>query len=85
MAISVFSLRGVTIPEVAQESPLSRFRQLTQMAVCELRSAGLRIELTGRNRQHYTVVFTDLEKGIARLCRCAHDVWENPYHAGMPR
>lgn len=79
-AISVFVLRGVTLDELAQESPLVRFATLTVMRAGVIRSAGLRLEPTGRNRRHFSVVFDELDDGVARICGCEHRVAANPYH-----
>jgi hypothetical protein len=79
-AISVFALRDATLDELAQEPPLVRFERLTLMRVGAIRAAGLRLEATGRNPHHFGVVFQDLDDGVARLCRCDHQVVSNPYH-----
>ena len=78
--ISVFALRGATIDELAQQSPLVRFAELTVVTVGALRSVGVRLEPTGRNRRHFTVMFDDLDAGTEALLSCRHQVWFNPYH-----
>ena len=78
--ISVFALRGATIDELAQQSPLVRFGELTIVTVGALRSAGVRLEPTGRNRRHFTVMLDDLDAGTEALLSCRHQVWINPYH-----
>jgi hypothetical protein len=78
--VSVFAARDLTIDELAQQPPLVRFQVLTLMRVGVLRTAGFRLEPTGRNSQHFTVAFDDLDEGISRLSRCEHEVWPNPYH-----
>lgn len=78
--ISVFALRGATIDELAQQSPLVRFAELTVVTVGALRSAGVRLEPTGRNRRHFTVMLDDLDAGTEALLLCRHQVWINPYH-----
>lgn len=78
--ISVFAARGVTVDELAQQPPLVRFQVLTLMRVGVLRTAGFRLEPTGRNPRHFTVAFDDLDDGISRLGRCEHRAWHNPYH-----
>jgi hypothetical protein len=78
--ISVFALRGATIDELAQQSPLVRFAELTVVTVGALRSAGVRLEPTGRNRRHFTVMLDDLDAGTEALLSCRHQVWINPYH-----
>jgi hypothetical protein len=78
--ISVFALRGATIDELAQQSPLVRFAELTVVTVGALRSVGVRLEPTGRNRRHFTVMFDDLDAGTEALLSCRHQVWVNPYH-----
>lgn len=78
--ISVFALRGATVDELAQQAPLVRFAELTIVTVGVLRSAGLALEPTGRNRRHYTVVFEDLNSGVEIICACEHHTWTNPYH-----
>jgi hypothetical protein len=47
--ISVFAVRDATIPELAQQPPLVRFRELSLMTVGVLRAGGFRLEPTGRN------------------------------------
>ncbi len=79
-AISVFALRDAMLDELAQEPPLVRFASLTLLRVGVIRSAGLRLEATGRNPRHFSVVFDDLDDGVARLIRCDHQVVLNPYH-----
>jgi hypothetical protein len=78
--ISVFALRGATIDELAQQSPLVRFPELTVVTVGALRSVGVRLEPTGRNRRHFTVMLDDLDAGTEALLSCRHQVWANPYH-----
>jgi len=78
--ISVFAARDVTVDELAQHPPLVRFQVLTLVRVGVLRSAGLRLEPTGRNRRHFTAAFDDLEPGVRRLAACEHQRWNNPYH-----
>lgn len=56
---------------------LERF---TLMTVGAIRSAGLRLDPTGRNFSHYDVGFDDLDDGITRLCACEHRVVVNSYH-----
>jgi hypothetical protein len=41
---------------------------------------GVRLEPTGRNRRHFTVMFDDLDAGTEALLSCRHQVWVNPYH-----
>jgi hypothetical protein len=65
--ISVFALRGATIDELAQQSPLVRFAELTVVTVGAVRSVGVRLEPTGRNRRHFTVMFDDLDAGTEAL------------------
>lgn len=45
-----------------------------------LRSAGFRLDPTGRNPRHFTVVFDDLDGGVEALVSCEHLNWVNPYH-----
>jgi hypothetical protein len=68
------------VDELAQQPPLVRFRVLTLMRVGVLRTAGFRLEPTGRNPRHFTLAFDDLNDGISRLGRCEHRAWSNPYH-----
>ncbi len=77
--ISVFALRGATIDELAQQTPLIRFPHFTVMTVGAIRAAGLRLEPTGRNPRHYTVMFDDLDD-VDSLLAAEHQVWTNPYH-----
>ncbi len=53
---------------------------LTLVRVGVLRSAGFRLEPTGRNPRHFTVAFDDLDPGVEELIRCEHRSWVNPYH-----
>jgi hypothetical protein len=69
-----------TIDELAQQSPLVRFAELTVVTVGALRSVGVRLEPTGRNRRHFTVMFDDLDARTEALLSCRHQVWVNPYH-----
>jgi hypothetical protein len=78
--LSVFAVRGITLDELAQQSPLVRFARLTLMTVGAIRAARLRLEPTGRNPRHYDICFDELEPGITRLLACDHTVWINPYH-----
>jgi hypothetical protein len=78
--ISVFAARDVTVDELAQQVPLIRFAELTVVTVRALRAAGLSLEPTGRNPRHFDITFDDLEDGIARLLRCEHRTFANPYH-----
>lgn len=78
--ISVFAVRDITLDELAQQSPLIRFPQLTVMTVGAIRGSGLRLDPTGRNPRHFDVVFADLDDGIARLIGCEHRTTANPYH-----
>ncbi len=78
--ISVLALRGATLDELAQHSPLVRFSQLVLVTVGAIRAAGLTLEATGRNRRHYTVVLPDLDNSVSRLCACERRLWPNPYH-----
>jgi hypothetical protein len=78
--ISVFALRGATIDELAQQTPLVRFAELTVVTVGALRAVGVRLEPTGRNRRHFTVMLDDLDNGTSALLACRHQVWINPYH-----
>jgi len=78
--LSVFAARDVAIDELAQQAPLVRFEVLTLVRVGVLRSAGFRLEPTGRNPRHFTVAFDDLDAGIEELIRCEHRSRANPYH-----
>lgn len=78
--VSVFAVREVPLDELAQQPPLVRFAQLTLVTVGSLRSAGLRLEPTGRNPQHFTVVLDDLAPGVEALAGCDHRTVDNPYH-----
>lgn len=57
-----------------------RFEMLTLVRVGALRSAGFRLDPTGRNPRHFTVVFDDLDHGVDALVSCEHHTWLNPYH-----
>jgi hypothetical protein len=78
--ISVFAARDITVEELAQDPPLVRFPVLTLMQIGVLRTAGFRLEPTGRNPHHFTVAFNDLDVGVEALVRCEHQRWDNPYH-----
>ncbi|MGQ0624699.1 MAG: hypothetical protein ACT4PP_08665 [Sporichthyaceae bacterium] len=78
--ISVFALRGASLDELAQQAPFVRFAMLTLMTVGALRSAGLRLEATGRNPRHYDLILDELDDGIASLIQCEHRTTPNPYH-----
>jgi len=78
--LSVFAARDAAIDELAQQAPLVRFEVLTLVRVGVLRSAGFRLEATGRNPRHFTVAFDDLDAGIEALLACEHRSWINPYH-----
>jgi hypothetical protein len=80
--ISVFAARDATVDELAQVAPLVRFEILTLVRVGYLRAAGFRLDPTGRNPRHFTVVFDDLELGVDALVSCEHLSWVNPYHEG---
>lgn len=78
--LSVFAARDITVDELAQQPPLIRFVVLTLVRVGVLRTAGFRLEPTGRNPRHFTVAFDDLDVGVENLQRCEHQRWDNPYH-----
>jgi len=78
--ISVFAVRDLSLDELSQQSPLIRFEQLTIVTVGALRSAGLRLEATGRNPRHFDIGLDELEDGIGRLVSCEHQTVANPYH-----
>lgn len=78
--VSVLAARGITVDELAQQPPLVRFEVLTLVRVGVLRDAGFRLEPTGRNPRHFTLVFGDLDPGVQRLTGCEHERWYNPYH-----
>ena len=78
--ISVFSLRDISLDELAQQPPLVRFARLTLVTVGVLRRAGLQLEATGRNPQHFTIGFGYLEDGVERLCACEYRTSDNPYY-----
>lgn len=80
--ISVFAVRDATVGELAQQVPLVRFETLTLVRVGALRSAGFRLDPTGRNPRHFTVVFDELELGVEALVSCEHLTWINPYNDG---
>jgi hypothetical protein len=80
--ISVFAARDVSIDELAQQPPLVRFEVLTLVRVGVIRAAGFRLEATGRNPRHFTVVFDDLNAGIEALLACEQHRRTNPYHEG---
>ncbi|HZA78208.1 MAG TPA: hypothetical protein VE623_17645 [Acidimicrobiales bacterium] len=77
--ISVFAPRGLTLDELAQQPPLVRFSGLTILTVADIRAAGLRLEATGRNPRHFTIILADLD-GAGALSACPRRRWPNPYH-----
>ncbi len=78
--ISVFAVHGTTLDEMAQQAPLVRFDRLTLIKAVVIRSAGLRLEPTGRNPRHFDIAFDQLDEGVDNLCQCEHEVVANPYH-----
>jgi hypothetical protein len=78
--ISVPALRGATLDELAQQTPLVRFSQLALVMVGAIRDAGLVLEPTGRNPRHYTVVLPDIDVSVETLCLCERRLWTNPYY-----
>ena len=80
--ISVFAARDATVDELAQQTPLVRFEILTLVRVGALRAAGFRLDPTGRNPRHFTVVFEELDSGVEALISCEHLSWTNPYNDG---
>lgn len=76
------AVRDATVDELAQQIPLVRFETLTLVRVGALRSAGFRLDPTGRNPRHFTVVFDELELGVEALVSCEHLSWINPYNDG---
>lgn len=62
-----------------QAVPLVRFETLTLIRVGDLHAAGFRVEPTGKNPRHVTVVFLDLDWGVDALVQCEHVSWVNPY------
>ncbi len=78
--ISVFAARDATVDELAQDVPLVRFDTLTLVTVGVLLDAGFRLDPTGRNKRHFTLVFRRLDDGVEALVGCEHLSWVNPYH-----
>ncbi len=78
--VSVFALRGATIDQLARQPPLIRFAVLSVMTARSVRTAGLRLEATGRNRRHFTLIFDDLELGVEAVTGCEYRSVQNPYH-----
>lgn len=78
--LAVFAARDIVVDELAQQPPLVRFEVLTLVSAGVLRSAGFRLEPTGRNPRHFTVAFDDLDAGVEALLACEHRSWINPYH-----
>jgi hypothetical protein len=74
----VFATRDATVDELAQAVPLVRFETLTLVRASELRAAGFRLDPTGKNPQHFTVAFDDLDRGVDALAACEHVDWINP-------
>jgi hypothetical protein len=82
--VSVFAVLDASIDELSQIPPLVRFAVLTIVQVGDLRTAGLRLEATGRNPRHYDIGFEDLDEGIAKLVECNHRTVDNVYFEGEP-
>jgi hypothetical protein len=78
--VSVFAARDRSVDELAQQVPLVRFEVLTLTRAGVLRNAGLRLDPTRRNPNHFTLVFDDLDTGVSALVGCEHVEWVNPYH-----
>jgi hypothetical protein len=78
--ISGFAARDLSVDELAQQPPLIRFDQVTLIAVAARRSAGLRLDPTGRNPRHFDIILDDLHDGLARLVGCPHQTIVDPYH-----
>lgn len=76
----MFAVRDVAVDELAQQAPLVRFEILTLVRAGDLRTAGFRLEPTGRNWRHFTVAFDDLTRVVEGLEGCEHRRWQNPYH-----
>jgi len=76
----VSAARDIAIDELAQQPPLVRFQVLTLVRAGVLRSAGFRLEPTGRNPRHFTVTFDDLDEGVEALFSCEHRSWTHSYH-----
>jgi hypothetical protein len=68
----MFATRDATVDELAQVVPLVRFETLTLVRAGDLRAAGFRLDPTGRNPQHFTVAFDDLDRGVDALVTCEH-------------
>ena len=66
--VSVFALRGLPVAELAEQPPLVCFAKLTILRVGLLREAGLRLEPTGNNPLHFTVVMDPFEERVTALC-----------------
>ncbi len=77
--LSVIAARDVSIDELAQQVPLVRFEVLTLIRAGVLRAAGFRLDATGRNPRHFTLVLNDLDS-IETLVACEQRSWPNPYH-----
>lgn len=65
--LSVFAAREATVDELAQQTPLIRFTQLTVLTAAGLRAAGLRLDPTGRNPRHFDIGFDELEARAPEL------------------
>jgi hypothetical protein len=76
-------LRGTSIGEVAQGSPLVRFATLTTLVADPIRSVGLEIEATGRNPLHSTVLLPDLERAPSCACVAASAASSTTYLTGV--
>ena len=56
-----------------------RFSRLTVIRAQGIIEAKLRLEPTGRNPDHFTVSFDDLDEGLQALTGCDSHVTANPY------
>ncbi|HEY1641214.1 MAG TPA: hypothetical protein VGG35_11040, partial [Streptosporangiaceae bacterium] len=77
-----FAVRGQSLDELAQQTPLVRYPLLTMLTARDLIDGGLRLEPTGRNPRHFTVGFDDLSEGVKGLMGCDGRTMTNPYHYG---
>lgn len=87
VTVDRFGVYGVSVLAFADEAALDHlarrqlrgYRQLTVASAAAIRAVGLDLQPTFR-RPHYTVIFEDLDRDIARLCACENEVRPNPHH-----
>ncbi len=91
MTMARFGEYGVSVLAAPDEAafdrlaagPLRAYAQLTLMTAGAVRGTGVELRPTFR-QPHYTVVFADLDRDVARLAACENAVRTNPHHQTTP-